>query len=158
MIVLDTNILSYLCHIADKPEFAEPKRWLEQLRYRGIEVAIPEIADYELRRSLIRINSARSIATLDELELFLSYIPITTTTMRRAASLWAEARLRGQATAPDAALDGDVILASQVLELSSVARPVIVATTNIRHLRWFVDARLWIDIVADSPELEGHLQ
>ena len=69
---------------------------------------------------------------------------ITTTAMRRAADLWADARRGERPTAPDHALDGDVILASQALGLHP--GEVVVATTNPRHLRRYVDAVRWADL------------
>ena len=64
--------------------------------------------------------------------------------MRKAAELWAQARTTGQTTAPDAALDGDVILAAQALTLNT---DVVVATGNPAHLSRFVAAELWQNIL-----------
>lgn len=63
--------------------------------------------------------------------------------MRRAAELWAQARNTGHPTAPDPALDRDVILAAQALCLNT---PVVVATGNPAHLARFVPAELWSNI------------
>lgn len=49
-------------------------------------------------------------------------------------------------TADDHDLEGDVILAAPALILTESGETVIVATTNLRHLSRFVDARLWSDI------------
>lgn len=76
--------------------------------------------------------------------------------MHRAAELWAYTRKKGRVTANDLALDGDVILAAQAIALESVGMPVIVATDNIRHLNWFVDARNWDEIDPSGRELEAH--
>ena len=65
--------------------------------------------------------------------------------MRTAARLWAEARNAGFPTANDTALDGDVILAAQALALAD-RQPIVVATTNTKHLERYVDARLWSDL------------
>lgn len=105
---------------------------------------VPEIADYEVRRELIRAHRTAGVARLDALIARIGYLAITTSAMRQAATFWAEARQRGQPTAADAALDGDVILAAQAATLDR--RDVIVATTNTRHLSRFVDAALWSDI------------
>ena len=70
--------------------------------------------------------------------------------MRLAAQFWAEARNRGRPAAPDLALDGDVILAAQARLLSDDVQSVVIATTNVRHLADYVDARLWEAIAVDA--------
>ena len=107
-------------------------------------VMVPEIADYEVRRELLRARRTAGIARLDALITHVEYLAITTSAMRQAATFWAEARQQGRPTAADPALDGDVILAAQAATLSRV--DVIVATTNARHLSRFVPAELWSDI------------
>jgi len=77
----------------------------------------------------------------------IGYLPLTTTAMRRAAELWAEARRRGRPTADDRALDADVILAGQAAMLANDDPDVVIATTNPRHLDQFVPARRWQDII-----------
>ena len=75
----------------------------------------------------------------------VEYLAIETVAMRQAAVFWAEARRGGRPTAPDPALDADVILAAQATTLK---RPdVIVATTNPKHLSRYVPAALWTEIV-----------
>ncbi len=98
------------------------KEWFQGLMLRGETVVLPEIADYEMRRELIRGRKTEGIKRLDALKSQLLYCPITTDTMRLAAQLWAEARKRGKPTAPDKALDGDVILAAEARLLASQAQ------------------------------------
>jgi predicted nucleic acid-binding protein len=76
----------------------------------------------------------------------LVYLPLTTPVLYWAAELWAQARNRGHITASDPALDGDVILAAQALEYLSGGMGMVIATTNVKHLAFFTDARLWTDI------------
>jgi predicted nucleic acid-binding protein len=104
-------------------------------------VIVPEIADFEVRRELLRILQVRGVGRLDALAARLEYLPLTTGAMRRAAELWALARQQGQPTAADPELDVDVILAAQALTLG--ASQVVVATTNVGHLARFVPAELW---------------
>jgi predicted nucleic acid-binding protein len=104
---------------------------------------LPEIADYEVRRELLRANKLMGIQRLDELKAILTYRPLTTETMLKAAEFWAEARRRGRPTADPKALDGDVILAAQAVLVADEGNEVIVATTNVEHLSQFVDAREW---------------
>ncbi|NES23439.1 MAG: type II toxin-antitoxin system VapC family toxin [Symploca sp. SIO3E6] len=78
-----------------------------------------------------------------KLKATITYCPITTEVMLKAAELWAEARNRGKPTADPNALDGDVILAAQAKLLTDRGNEVIIATTNVSHLSQFVDAREW---------------
>ena len=114
---------------------------------RGVRMVIPEIADYEIRRELLRANKTAGLAQLDALARVIEYRPITTSAMRRAAEFWALARQQGQPTASDESLDADAILAGQADTLD--APEVIVATTNVGHLTRFVTADIWPNI---TPE------
>ena len=73
----------------------------------------------------------------------LRYLPIDTATMLKAAEFWSQARQMGRPTASDKALDGDMILAAQAFLMQNGNNQVIVATTNLRHLSLFVNAREW---------------
>jgi predicted nucleic acid-binding protein len=147
IIVLDTGVLGMLVHPAETGEPWECKTWLKRVVLRGVLVYVPEIADYELRRELLRMKSSESIKRLDEMKARLRYAPITTEAMLNAAALWAAARSAGRPTADDKALDADAILASQSTLLAQPGDQVIVATTNVGHLSRFVDARSWREIV-----------
>jgi predicted nucleic acid-binding protein len=123
-LLIDTGVLGQICH----PRRHEDVRVWFRSAVREHVLLVSELADYELRRELLRIRAARSLARLDELTRELQYAPITTPTWRRAAALWASARSTGVVTAHEAALDGDVLVASQAIE----ERATIV-TTNARH-------------------------
>jgi predicted nucleic acid-binding protein len=98
-------------------------------------VVIPEIADYEVRRELLRARKVAGVERLDALAALLEYLPITTVAMRQAAEFWATTRQQGQPTAGDKTIDGDMILAAQAVTLGTAN--VVVATTNVDHLsRW----------------------
>jgi predicted nucleic acid-binding protein len=125
------------------PLTLECQGWLNSLESRGYEVVLPEIADYEVRRELLRAGKVAGIRKLDLLKAQLIYLPITTEVMFKAAELWAEARRRGRPTADPKALDGDVILAAQARLVAEEGHEVIVATTNVEHLTQFIDAREW---------------
>ena len=121
----------------------ECKLWLDNLPLQGYEVMLPEIADYELRRELLRVGKVTGIRRLDQLKSAITYRPITTEVMLKAAELWAEARKRGRPTADPKELDGDVILAAQATLVADEGNEVIIATTNVGHLSQFIDAREW---------------
>jgi hypothetical protein len=56
---------------------------------RGRRVIVPEIADYEVRRELLRANRVSGLARLDGLARLLEYLPLTTAAMRQAVVFWA---------------------------------------------------------------------
>jgi predicted nucleic acid-binding protein len=70
----------------------------------------------------------------------LTYLPLTTSVLRSASRLWAEARFKGLPTG--ASLDADVILAAQALEIPGA----VVVTDNLKHLERFVPAYRWQDV------------
>lgn len=80
------------------------------------------------------------------------YIELSDGDLHRAAELWAESRRQGLPTSDPLELDVDVILAAQALNLGLPPDELVVATTNVRHLSRFVDARQWPDII---PPVEG---
>jgi|CXWL01.1.fsa_nt_gi predicted nucleic acid-binding protein len=124
------------------------RRWVDDCLARNAKILVPEIADYEVRRELLRADKSAGMVRLDEFNAAEHdrYLPITTAVMRLAASFWAEARRRGQPTAPDPSLDADSILAAQAATLDAPRNSVVVATTNVGHLSRFVPAALWNDI------------
>jgi predicted nucleic acid-binding protein len=105
-IVLDSSPLSLLCQRSTARGAAEIRAWLAVHTDAGVVVYVPEIADYEVRRELLRAGKTASIRRLDTLITDLDYLPLDTATMRRAAELWAQARNLGTPTAPPEALDG----------------------------------------------------
>jgi predicted nucleic acid-binding protein len=143
--VLDTGPLGLACR---KPsdERLEPFRiWLFQAQAANTVVVIPEIANYELRRELLRSRKLASVDRLDRLRSspYYSYVRLSTPAIDRAAELWAHARSFGHQTAEDPGLDGDVILAAQALEYSGARDILTVATDNSRHLGRYLDAKPW---------------
>ncbi len=146
LILLDSGPLGMVTNPKATGVPLDCQLWLKSLLRRGEKVAIPEIADYEVRRELLRAGLLRSLHRLDNLKQTLDYIPIQTDTMLLAAQLWAEARRAGQPTADAKALDGDVILSAQARLLSDDTTEVIVATTNVAHLSQFIIALDWQSI------------
>jgi predicted nucleic acid-binding protein len=95
---------------------------------------------------MILNGSTKGIIKLDALRNTVGFVPVTTAVMDHAAALWAQARKMGKPTASNAALDGDMILSAHAWLLNQ-AHKVIVATTNVKHLEMFCDARLWTAIL-----------
>ncbi|HEB71555.1 MAG TPA: type II toxin-antitoxin system VapC family toxin [Nitrospirae bacterium] len=146
IILLDTSVLGSATNPAASEETRECKSWLVDLIKNGCNVLIPEIADYELRRELLRADKTRGLKALDELIENLEYLPINTNMMRKASEYWAECRNKGKPFDEDKALDGDVILCAQANSVSNQGSDVVVATTNIGHLSLFVVAKKWQEI------------
>jgi predicted nucleic acid-binding protein len=146
LILLDSGPLEMVTNPKAKGIPLVCQQWLTSLLQRGEKVGIPEIADYEVRRELLRAGLLKSLNRLDNLKQTLKYIPIQTDTMLLAASLWAEARQTGQPTADSKALDGDMILSAQARLLYEEETEVIVATTNVAHLSRFITALDWQSI------------
>ena len=108
IVLLDAGPLGMITNPKSSPENEACKNWLASLTYNGAEVVIPEIADYEVRRELLRAGKDRGLGRLDALKGMLRYAPITTPVMLRAAEFWATARKIGRQSADDAALDADM--------------------------------------------------
>jgi predicted nucleic acid-binding protein len=143
-ILLDAGPLGILAHPRNPPHAAACRQWLADLLSAGRRVILPQIADYEVRRELLRISSTNGLINLNQLAAQIEYLPLSTAALRKAAELWAQARTTGQPTAPDPALDCDVILAAQALTLNTA---VVVATGNPAHLSRFVPAELGQNII-----------
>lgn len=137
-IVLDSGPLGEVAHPRAEKAAAE---WFIAMLKSDCVVFLPEIADYEVRRELLRAGKTLSVERLDQIKQLLDYLPIDTPTMLKAAKLWAEARQRNKPTADKHALDGDAILAAQAKLAGAV-----VATDNVGHLDQFVETRRWRDM------------
>jgi predicted nucleic acid-binding protein len=142
-VVLDTGPLGILINPNHTSIPVACRAWLASLQAAGRRVVLPEIADYEVRRELIRANRPAALQFLDHLITQVDYLPLTTAAMRLAAELWAQARNAGLPTTSGAALDGDVILAAQTITLGI---PTVVATGNPVHLSRFVASQDWTTI------------
>ena len=144
VVLLDTSVLGIVTNPKRSPLTVACRQWVESLTSDGVQIIVPEIADYELRRELLRVKKKRGLAHLEHLISQIKYLPITTSAMRQAAAFWAQARQQGQPTAGDNTIDCDMILAAQAFTLG--VTDFVIATTNIRHLSRFVPADLWQNI------------
>jgi predicted nucleic acid-binding protein len=144
-IALDATPLGLLVQPFASPNGDRCRKWLLSKVGAGMNILLPEVADYEVRRELIRANKSKSLVLLDALIVNpqISYLPITTQAMRLGAELWAQARNRGKPTADPKALDADVILAAQILSAGYPARDFCIATSNMTHLSQFAPAAAW---------------
>jgi predicted nucleic acid-binding protein len=141
IILLDAGPLGMVSHPRPADEILA---WVARLLAAGVQVLVPEIADYEVRRELLRARLAKSVRRLDQLRATLGFLPITTSAMLQAAEFWADTRRRGRPTAHELTLDADAILAGQAATISG--QEVVVATGNPRHIARFVPAQPWEEI------------
>ncbi len=153
--LLDTGVVGLLSSPIGGADARRCADWLARTLRAGVEVKIPLICYYELRRELVRLagngRGARSgtvhwddsLAWLDDLAARLGIAGIDVKVMRIAAELWAEARRQGLPTAARQSLDADVILAAIARRAARGGRDVRVVTTNVGHISRYVPACRW---------------
>jgi predicted nucleic acid-binding protein len=143
-ILLDSGVLSLLTHPRPSDESRRCRAWLNALYPAGDQALILALTDYEVRREYLRRRNRRSIRHLEALIQQLTFTSLLDEDWRRAAALWATTMQQGRLTAPPHDVNIDVLLAAQAQRLRAAGGgPVIIATTNVRHLAPFADARLW---------------
>lgn len=144
LVFLDSGPLGLLA----KPLGSAPgdrfRAWLERLKV-GSLVYLPAIADYEVRRELLRVRAYDAVVRLQLLRKSLIFADLKDSALSQAAELWAEVRRKGIPTASPEALDADCILAAQALSTTGHGDTVTIATSNVRHLARFpgIEAREW---------------
>jgi len=139
LIALDACPLGDLVSPRDNPYTRKVRSWMRSHIDVGDDFLLPEIADYEVRRNDIletlsdRIGpceSYKALYLLDQLKSEIEYLPLTTEAMRQAASLWANTQKGKSSVSPK--LDGDAILAGQVIVRSNNTDRIVIATKNLR--------------------------
>jgi predicted nucleic acid-binding protein len=148
LVLLDSGPLGLVTNPRGTPAAIRCNEWLGGLLSSGVRVMVPAIADYEVRRELLRADKKKGIERLDALAETIGYLPIHDDALKLAAVLWARARSGGYPTAAAPALDGDVILAAQALVAEAEGANVMIATDNPGHLSRFVAADTWEMITA----------
>ena len=94
--MLDAGPLGLLARRRPRQEIVD---WFKDIAASRTVVIVPEVADYEVRREFLLAGLRDSLEILDRLKTSLTYVPITTGVMLKAAELWADARRRGRPTA-----------------------------------------------------------
>ena len=148
IVLLDSGVLGLLVNpIQDVSEVETNEIYkctegLYSLLSRAVYVVASEISDYEVRRELIRIKS-EGVRLLDNLRDVIEFRPLTKEVMQKAAEFWAEARQSHIPTAEAQNIDADMIISAQwsLLSQEYPGRTVLIATTNIRHLRIFAEEK-----------------
>ena len=137
IILLDAGVVGLLCSAPRNAQGVANLRacqaWLDRMLGR-FDVVVPDVADFEVRRELIRKRATSQISRLDDLRADLLTAPVTTAAWAKAAEFWAVVRQGGVPTAAADALDADAILAGVAATLGGEDDRVVIATTNVRHL------------------------
>lgn len=148
IVLLDTHPLSLIVSPKYTDKVIKCRQWLKALKKNKFLACVPAITDYELRRELIRAKKELSLICLDKFITTKGIItaPTTKQVYRKAAELWAIAHNKGEQTADEKALDGDVILAATAILVAGRGSRTIIATTNVKHLqRYYTDTKHWED-------------
>jgi hypothetical protein len=144
IVVLDSGPLGLLTNPKLPPTTVAMLSWAKSLRGAGHRLVVPAIADYEVRRELVRAGKRAGIAELDAWSP--EYLPLSDSALRMASTRWARSRAAGASTADPKELDGDVLIAAQAFDMGFPSSDLIIATTNPGHLSQFVRCDLWTDI------------
>ena len=73
VVLLDAGPLGLVTNPKRSPESEACVHWLQSLVTAGVRVIVPEIADYEVRRELLRANKVRGLSRLDALAQRFEY-------------------------------------------------------------------------------------
>lgn len=117
--------------------------WLMKEMAGGATVYLSEVADFEVRRELIRLIQAGQLPAsrmtrLNQLQTIFTYLPVTTVTWRRAAEFWADTRSQGLPTTSPDSLDADSLIAAQADNMKAT-----VVTSNPTHIGRWVPIHPW---------------
>ena len=148
IVILDSGVLHTLVSTSKVKEVTDCQDWFYYLLSRSAKVVTSSICNYEVKRELIRREKVEEIKNLNQLKSLIDFLCVDEPTLELAAELWAEARNKGMPTADDLSLDADVIICAQYQLLAEKypGRYVVIATTNVKHLSRFTEAKEWQNI------------
>jgi predicted nucleic acid-binding protein len=152
IVFLDTGVLGLLSSPNNRGDAKECKEWFYRLLSRGVYIVTSDICDYEVRRSLhlasLKNPTVNGIENLDELQQVIDFLALTKGVIREASILWAEARSQGIPTADEKNIDADIIIAAQwkILTEEFPGQYIVIATSNVKHLQRFTEAKTWRNI------------
>ena len=152
IVFLDSGILGLISSPNERAEVMACQNWVMGLMAKGVYVVSSDICDYEIRRSLLLLETQKltqvSLTRLERWRDVIDFLPLTTNVMKSAAKVWADSKLRGLPTAELKNIDADMIIVAQWLLLSEEypGRRITIATTNVKHLKPFCEAMVWQDI------------
>ena len=148
IVIIDSGVLFTLISTSKVKEVTDCQDWFYYLLSRSALVVTSAICNYEVKRELIRRKKVPELDNLNQLKTLIDFLPVDEPTLELAAELWAEARNKGLPTADDLSLDADVIICAQYKLLTEAypGRYVVIATTNVKHLSRFTEAKEWQEI------------
>lgn len=126
--------------------------WVYALTIAGCRLIVPAIADFEVRREFLRAGMPDSLVLLDVWNTAQPdrYLRLTDSALKLAAQLWAQARNGGTLPADPKELNGDVLIAAQILDYQAnyglATSDIVIASVNVGHLSLFVPTDLWTNI------------
>lgn len=148
-VFLDAGPLGLITQRPGKSADADAcRRWATSFPSAGVVLLVPSVADYEVRRELLRARATQGIARLDAFLRLpgVALVSIADADLQQAAFLWANARQAGLPTARPESLDADAVFSAQVLNFGLPPSEFVVATVNVRHIARFVPADVWQNI------------
>ncbi|BAY12218.1 nucleic acid-binding protein [Calothrix sp. NIES-2098] len=152
IVFIDSGVLGILANPNRAGEVRDCREWLYRLLAKGVYVCSSQICDFEVRRSMILESQIKPffnhIPNLDRLQEIITFLPITAELVKKVSALWAVARSQGLPNADAKSLNIDMIICShwQMLQEEFPGRYVAIATTNVKHLSRFTEAKIWRDI------------
>ena len=148
IVIIDSGVLFTLISTSNVKEVTDCQDWFYYLLSRSALLVTSAICNYEVKRELIRRKKVPELDNLNQLKTLIDFLPVDEPSLELAAELWAEARNKGLPTADDLSLDADVIICAQYQLLAEAypGRYVVIATTNVKHLSRFTEAKEWQDI------------
>lgn len=147
-VFLDSGPLGFITNPKRTAESIAAADCVFDMEAAGHTFLVPAVADYEVRRELIRAGKIRGIAALNAFNAAhpRRFISVTDSALLLGAKLWAQARNAGTPTADPRELDGDVLIAAQALDLGLPISEIVIATVNVGHIVLFAPAELWMNI------------
>ncbi len=147
-VFLDSGPLSLITSPKRTSETIEIVQWVIAMRAAGHRFVVPAIADYEVRRELIRARKSRSVVQLSAFNTAAPgrFLSVTNSALLLAAQFWAQSRNAGATTADPKELNADVLIAAQAIDAGIPSADFVIATNNLGHFSRFVPADLWSNI------------
>lgn len=147
-VFMDSGPLGLITNPKRTPDTIAATQWGIALMSAGHRLVVPAIADYEVRRELVRASKTNGLSALDAWNAARPdrYLFLTNSALRLGANLWARSRNAGTSTADPKELDADVLIAAQALDTGLPITGFVIATVNVGHLALFAPAAEWSSI------------